>query len=72
MGYHFKIHKEDSGYWAECLELEGCLTQGASLKELQANMKEALELYLDEPEAIRQELPKPMRHLKEAKNIIEI
>jgi len=42
MYYHFKIHKEPDGYWAECIELEGCVTQGDSLDELQKNMEEAL------------------------------
>lgn len=45
--YHFKIHKEDHGYWAQCIELPGCVTQGDSMKELRTNMQEALNLYLD-------------------------
>ena len=48
MFYHFKIHKENKGYWAQCLELEGCLTQGDSMEELRKNMNEALNFYLDE------------------------
>tara|TARA_R110000868_G_scaffold155691_6_gene382154 strand:- start:22045 stop:22473 length:429 start_codon:yes stop_codon:yes gene_type:complete len=50
MKYHFKVHCEDGGYWAECLELEGCQTQADDLVELQANMEEVLNLYLCEPE----------------------
>lgn len=50
MKYHFKIHKSKKGYWAECLELEGCVTQADSMIELRANMKEALNLWLDEPD----------------------
>ena len=49
MLYKFIIHKEDTGYWAEAVDLEGCVSQGDTLKELQANCKEALNLYLDEP-----------------------
>jgi antitoxin HicB len=49
MKYHFKISKERKGYSAECVELEGCITQGDSKKELEKNMAEALNLYLDEP-----------------------
>lgn len=42
MKYHFKIRKEETGYSAHCIELEGCLTQADSMKELYENMKEAL------------------------------
>lgn len=49
MNYHFKVHKEGKGYWAECLELQGCQTQGDSKAELAKNMEEALNLFLDEP-----------------------
>lgn len=49
MRYHFKVHKEGKGFWAECLELKGCITQGNSKKELLENMQESLNLYLEEP-----------------------
>lgn len=49
MKYHFKIHKEGKGYWAQCIELEGCITQADSRKELKKRMQEALNLYIDEP-----------------------
>jgi predicted RNase H-like HicB family nuclease len=44
MHYHFKIHKENNGYWAECCELEGCVTQGDTLEELYKFCDEALNL----------------------------
>lgn len=50
MVYHFKVHTEDSGFWAECLELEGCSTEGDTQEELAANAEEALNLYLEESE----------------------
>ena len=61
MEYHFLIHKEDGGYWTECLELQGCQTQADTLGELKENAREALELYLGEPENSRVifNLPKP-------------
>jgi len=49
MKYHFKVHKNKRGFWAECIELDGCLTQGDSRADLIQNMKEALNLYLGEP-----------------------
>ena len=50
MNYHFKLHKENPGYWAECCELEGCNTEGDSLEEVQKACEEALDVYLYEPE----------------------
>jgi predicted RNase H-like HicB family nuclease/DNA-binding XRE family transcriptional regulator len=49
MNYHFIVHKEDNGYWAECCELEGCLTQSDTMEELHTSCEEALNLYLEEP-----------------------
>ncbi len=49
MIYHFKIHKEKKGFWAQCIELPGCITEGDTLKELRKNMKDALNLYIEEP-----------------------
>ena len=41
------IEKDDYGYYACCPELEGCQTHGDSLDEVMANIKEAIELYLE-------------------------
>lgn len=50
MRYHFKIHKEKKGYWAESLEKGlGVTSQGKTLEELSQNLQEALDLALDEP-----------------------
>jgi predicted RNase H-like HicB family nuclease len=46
MKYHFKLHKENIDYWAECCELEGCVTQVDTLEEVYAACKEALEVFL--------------------------
>ena len=50
MHYHFKVHQEAEGFWAECIELDGCQTQGDSIEELKRNMHQALNLYLSEPD----------------------
>jgi antitoxin HicB len=49
MKYHFKVYKEDHGYWAQCLDFEGCQTQGDTIEELEKNLKEVLDLCLNEP-----------------------
>ncbi|MCX6165178.1 MAG: type II toxin-antitoxin system HicB family antitoxin [Ignavibacteriae bacterium] len=42
------VHEaEEGGYWGECPALEGCYSQGDSLDEFKANMKEAIELYIE-------------------------
>jgi predicted RNase H-like HicB family nuclease len=41
------IHEaEEGGFWAEVPALPGCFTQGDSLKELEANIHEAIEGWL--------------------------
>lgn len=40
------IEKDDFGYYAYCPELDGCQSQGDSLEEAIANIKDAIELYL--------------------------
>jgi predicted RNase H-like HicB family nuclease len=41
------IEKDEYGFYAYSPELEGCQTQGNSLEEVLANIKEAIELYLE-------------------------
>ncbi|WIG60176.1 MAG: hypothetical protein OJF49_002924 [Ktedonobacterales bacterium] len=41
------LHKEDDLYVAECPEV-GTVSQGATIEEALANLKEATELYLEE------------------------
>ncbi len=41
------IEKDEYGYYAYCPELKGCQTQGDSFEEVIANLKEAVELYLE-------------------------
>ena len=41
------IEKDADGYYAFCPALQGCHSQGDSLDEVLANIKEAIELYLE-------------------------
>ena len=36
------IHKEENGYWAEVPALKGCYSQGETIEEITANIKEAI------------------------------
>jgi predicted RNase H-like HicB family nuclease len=49
MGYKVSviIERDQHGYYAYCPELEGCQTQGNSLDDIMAKIKEAIELYLE-------------------------
>jgi len=41
------IHKaEEGGYWAEVPALPGCVSQGETMDDLQANIHEAIEGWL--------------------------
>jgi len=50
MYYNFKVHKENKGFWAECIELDGCQTQADTIEELKINMHQVLNLFLSEPD----------------------
>lgn len=72
MLYHFKIHKEKESYWAQCLELPGCFTQGKTLKELQKNAQEALNIYIEEPGDSQDLAALPDSTIKKSKNILKV
>lgn len=72
MRYHFKIHKEKKGFWAECIELPGCMTEGNSKEELFENMQEALNTYLEEPEDSQYLAVLPKKSIKLSRNVVEV
>ncbi len=42
---------EEGGFWAEVPALPGCMTQGETMEEIEANLREVIDLWLsvDEP-----------------------
>ena len=72
MRYHFKVHKEKEGFWAECIELPGCVTQADTKEDLDINMQEALNLYLEEVEDYEYLAPMPKASIKEGRNVVEV
>lgn len=72
MRYHFKIHKETKGYSAQCIELEGCITEADTLEDLFTNMQEALNLYVEEPENSKDLAALPDASIKISKTILEV
>ena len=47
MKYPVTVHKSAYGYDAHCPILPGCHTQGETLKEALANIKDAIKTYLE-------------------------
>jgi predicted RNase H-like HicB family nuclease len=41
------IEKDEHGFYVWCPELRGCQSQGTTLEHAIANIKEAIELYLE-------------------------
>lgn len=72
MKYHFKVRKEGKFYWAQCIELEGCITQATSMKKLHDNMEEALNLYIQEPDDSEDLAPLPRKRIKNPRNVYEV
>ena len=57
------VEKDEHGFYVWCPELKGCQSQGTSLEEAIANIKEAIELYLET-------LPLEERHLLLSREIL--
>jgi predicted RNase H-like HicB family nuclease len=58
----FEEDDEDDGYWASVAELPGCLTSGDTIAEIEENVRDAIEAYLDALEQMGQPMPKAATH----------
>lgn len=57
------IYPGEDGYWvAECPSLPGCVSQGKNREEAVANIKEAIEGYIEV--LVEDNLPIPEEHFK--------
>ena len=72
MQYHFKVHKEAGAFWAQCLELPGCVTQAETIAELQQNMHEALNLFIDEQANVEDLAALPDKTIKLSKTVVAV
>ena len=45
------IEKDENGYFAKCLDLEGCHSEGETYEEVFANITDAISLYLQDLKA---------------------
>ena len=48
---------EEGGYWASCPSLPGCYSQGETFEETLANIKEAIELWIEDAIECNEEIP---------------
>jgi predicted RNase H-like HicB family nuclease len=51
------IEKDSDGYYVYCPELKGCQSQGDTFEEAQANIQEAIELYVETLSDIERQQP---------------
>jgi predicted RNase H-like HicB family nuclease/DNA-binding XRE family transcriptional regulator len=72
MTYHFSVHKEAKGFWAECSELPGCLTQSETFDEIIKACEESLNLYLEEPKDSRMVFPLPNEALDSDSSLVKV
>jgi antitoxin HicB len=72
MHYHFKIHKEKDGYWAECIEIPSCITQGDSKEELLENMQDAINTCIEEPEDSKFLAPLPDKSIAVSSTVVAV
>jgi len=73
MEYHFELHQEDEGwFWAECVELKGCLSDGDRVEDLKLRLEDALNLYLNEPIGSNMVFPLPDKKLDENTSFLRI
>lgn len=58
MEYTVVIHPaEEGGYWCEVPALPGCYSQGETIEDTFANVKEAIALHIDSLREDNQEIP---------------
>ena len=61
MRIHVIVHKaEEGGFWAEVPSIPGCATQGETMEEIEANVREAIDGCLS---AAAEELVDPVLEL---------
>jgi len=57
--------EEEGGYSAQCLELPGCISEGETKKETLANIREAIDGYLEA-------FPEELEQLKRKRELVQI
>ncbi len=53
------IEGDSDGYFVSCPALQGCYSQGDSYEEALQNIKDAIQLHIEDRRANREEIPQP-------------
>ena len=56
----YEAEPEESGYWATVAELPGCGTTGETIEEIEVNIKDAIETYIDALRTLGKPIPQPV------------
>ena len=59
MRYLIIIEESDTGYAAYSPDLDGCVATGASLEQVEASMREAVEFHIETLKASGLDVPQP-------------
>lgn len=51
------IEQDDDGYFATCPELQGCYSQGKTYEEVVSNIKDAINLHLQDRISEKEKIP---------------
>lgn len=59
--YRFSVivEKDNDGYFAFCSEMQGCYTQGDTYEEVIANIKDAIQLHVEDRLESGEEISQP-------------
>lgn len=55
----YEAEPEEGGYWATVAELPGCTTSGETIEEVEENVIDAIETYLEALKAFGKPMPQP-------------
>ena len=55
--FHVIIEKDKNGYFARCLDLDGCFAQGETHEEVEKNIEDAIKLHLAYMKNVSEKLP---------------
>jgi predicted RNase H-like HicB family nuclease len=53
----YEAELDEGGYWATVAELPGCTTSGETIEEVEENVRDAIETYLDALRAFGKPMP---------------
>jgi predicted RNase H-like HicB family nuclease len=57
----YEAEPDEGGYWATVAELPGCGTTGETMEEVEANVRDAIEAYIEALKATGKPLPQPAK-----------